>query len=163
MITSPALGAVRMRRGAVRFGEKARRAEENGAVAVLIINTDDEPYVPLGTPADDAIQIPVVCIGKAAGDMLLPSTESKRSCEAVVSIRFQSRSAMESEPHEDSGVTTLPTATWEEKNAATRFLRLVRTGRGRPFAPCYVLSCDSTNDDIAGFVWCRSRAICDGI
>ena len=51
-------------RGVNAFVEKALRVQEAGAVGVIIINTDDSPYVPLGSPlgGDEGVFIPVVCV-----------------------------------------------------------------------------------------------------
>ena len=49
------------RRGSCTFVEKARRAMSAGAIALVIINTDDEIFMP-GSDAADDITIPVVMV-----------------------------------------------------------------------------------------------------
>ena len=51
-------------RGGNAFVDKALRVQAAGAVGVIVINTDDAPYVPLGNPAggDEGVRIPVVCV-----------------------------------------------------------------------------------------------------
>ena len=57
-------------RGHVSFVEKARRAQQAGAIALIIINSDDTPYVPLGMQGDDEVLIPVVCVRRRDGAVL---------------------------------------------------------------------------------------------
>jgi hypothetical protein len=61
-----------VRRGSGKFHDNARRVQEAGAVAMIMINTDDAPYVmrdPNKMGGD--ITIPMLCIGKADGERLL--------------------------------------------------------------------------------------------
>jgi hypothetical protein len=54
------------------FHEKARRAQAAGAVALVVINTEDAPFVladPDGEAAD--IVIPALCVGSSDGERLL--------------------------------------------------------------------------------------------
>eukprot|EP01051_Picozoa_sp_SAG22_P003378 SAG22_NODE_163_length_16829_cov_9.946204_14_plen_799_part_00 len=67
-----------VKRGVSTFVEKSRRAQAAGASGVIIINTDDEPYVPMaGTPARGGtingtdVSIPVICVRKSDGDSIL--------------------------------------------------------------------------------------------
>lgn len=57
-------------RGVVPFVEKARRAQQAGAQAVLFINTDDKAYVPLGMTGDEDITIPVACVTASDGEAI---------------------------------------------------------------------------------------------
>lgn len=108
-------------------GEKARRVEEAGGAAMLIVTDDHEPYVPLGTPADDSILIPVVSIGKRAGAALLANAgceQGERPCPAVISIRYQSK--MLEKPRKIGKCATLATETSADLHLIRRFKRLVR-------------------------------------
>ena len=60
-------------RGVVPVVEKARRAQEAGATAVLLLNTDNKPYEPAGHGSDAGkdISIPVLTIPRDAGQALL--------------------------------------------------------------------------------------------
>lgn len=74
-------------RGAVPFVEKARRAQDAEAVAVIFVNSNDAPYVPLGMDGDDDITIPVICIGQSDGRQIidnLPATASLSYGDAPV-------------------------------------------------------------------------------
>jgi hypothetical protein len=64
------------RGGGVSFFDKARRAQEAGAVAAVVINQDDRPFIAHHEPTDrvEGILIPVVCMPLGAGEELL--TES---------------------------------------------------------------------------------------
>ena len=57
-------------RGVVPFVEKARRAQSAEAVAVIFLNTEDKPYVPLGMEGDADITIPVMCVKRTDGDAI---------------------------------------------------------------------------------------------
>lgn len=56
-------------RGGNAFVDKALRVQAAGAVGMIVINTEDAPYVPLGSPAggDDGVHIPVVCVQRREG------------------------------------------------------------------------------------------------
>ena len=58
-------------RGVVPFVEKARRAAEAGAVALIVINNEDSLYqcTAAGAECDD-IKIPVVCVSSKHGEQL---------------------------------------------------------------------------------------------
>jgi hypothetical protein len=59
-------------RGVVPVVEKARRAQQAGAIAVFLINTEEQAFAPSGHGADQGkdITIPVVTIPRAAGSQL---------------------------------------------------------------------------------------------
>ena len=57
-------------RGVVPFVEKARRAQAAECAAVLFINSEDKPYVPLGMEGDGDITVPVMCVKKEDGDAI---------------------------------------------------------------------------------------------
>jgi hypothetical protein len=67
-----ALGVVR-RGGGVTFVSKARTLALCGCVAVLVVNTDDEPFLLHASDADDGrdILVPVMCLRKRDGERLL--------------------------------------------------------------------------------------------
>ncbi len=56
-------------RGGNAFVDKALRVQAAGAVGMIVINTEDAPYVPLGSPAggDEGVHIPVVCVQRREG------------------------------------------------------------------------------------------------
>jgi hypothetical protein len=57
-------------RGAVPFVEKAHRAMAAGAAAVIVVNDDDAPLrltLPAASEGLGGVEIPVVCVGRAAG------------------------------------------------------------------------------------------------
>jgi hypothetical protein len=57
-------------RGEVTFGQKAKAAQDKGAIAVIIVNTDDE-LMKLGKgEGSDEISIYVCCVSKSTGDAL---------------------------------------------------------------------------------------------
>lgn len=58
-----------IQRGGVPFVEKARRAQEAEAVAVIVVNSSDDPYVPLGD--GDDITVPVICVNKSDGQEIV--------------------------------------------------------------------------------------------
>jgi hypothetical protein len=55
-------------RGGVSFVEKARRAQDAGAIALVVINSDEADFVLLAMETDpgDDIAIPVVCVRQSA-------------------------------------------------------------------------------------------------
>jgi hypothetical protein len=68
-----------MQRGVISFTDKARKVAAAGAIALIIINTQNQAFVPDtdGLESADDITIPVVCIRQSDGAMLLkglPST-----------------------------------------------------------------------------------------
>jgi hypothetical protein len=63
-------GVAIIERGVVPFVEKARRALAAEAAAVLFINSEDKPYVPLGMEGDADITIPVMCVKRTDGDAI---------------------------------------------------------------------------------------------
>ena len=65
--------AIIRRGGGVSFFEKARRAQECGAVAAVVINQDDRPFIAHHEPTDrvDLVQIPVICMPLGAAQELL--------------------------------------------------------------------------------------------
>eukprot|EP01051_Picozoa_sp_SAG22_P006735 SAG22_NODE_451_length_10354_cov_5.184983_4_plen_628_part_00 len=124
-------------RGAVAFGAKARRVAARGAVAMLIVNHDDEPYVPLGTAVDEDIRIPVVCIGKTAGECLLAAGAGEA---AVVSISYRTPSAEGAPAAEAAGKAEAEVEAeaeagcaqgWEARQTARRLRRLVQADMRR--------------------------------
>ena len=84
--TAELSGAVAvMRRGEISFVEKALKAQLRQAVALVVVNSDNHPFVPdAGTLDTSDISIPVVCVRKSDGARLLERL--KRS--ALVSLRF---------------------------------------------------------------------------
>ena len=65
--------AIIKRGGGVSFFEKARRAQEAGAVAAVVINQNDRPFIAHQEPTDraDGIRIPVICMPLGAAEELL--------------------------------------------------------------------------------------------
>ncbi|WII71715.1 S8 family serine peptidase [Bdellovibrio sp. 22V] len=55
-------------RGVVAFADKIRRAQDGGAIAVVVANNDNEPPFIMG--GDGAFDIPAVMISKKVGDSL---------------------------------------------------------------------------------------------
>ncbi|WP_374028907.1 S8 family serine peptidase [Bdellovibrio bacteriovorus] len=55
-------------RGVVAFADKIRRAQESGAIAVVVANNDNEPPFIMG--GEGAFDIPAVMIAKKVGDSL---------------------------------------------------------------------------------------------
>jgi hypothetical protein len=76
---------VQVERGVVSFVEKARHAQAAGAACVLVINSEDADYMPLGMQSDpgDDINIPVVCVRSSCAALL----DAQQS--AAVTLRFQ--------------------------------------------------------------------------
>jgi hypothetical protein len=65
-------GAVAVvRRGGCQFHEKARRAQQAGAVALVIVNTEDAPFAMESSREAQDILIPTLGVGKADGERLL--------------------------------------------------------------------------------------------
>ena len=56
-------------RGEVTFVQKAKAAQDKGAIAVIIVNTDDE-LMKFGKGDSDEISIYVCCVSKSTGDAL---------------------------------------------------------------------------------------------
>ena len=56
-------------RGSNAFVDKARRAQDAGAIGLVIVNSDDTAYVPICSPdgGGEAIRIPVVCVKRSDG------------------------------------------------------------------------------------------------
>ena len=71
--TAELSGAVAvMRRGEISFVEKALKAQLRQAVALVVVNSDNHPFVPdAGTLDTSDISIPVVCVRKSDGARLL--------------------------------------------------------------------------------------------
>ena len=61
-----------VRRGGVQFFEKARRVQAAGAVAMVVVNTEDAPS-PMGDVNKEAgdTTIPCICVGNTDGERLL--------------------------------------------------------------------------------------------
>ena len=57
-------------RGEVTFGQKAKAAQDKGAIAVIIVNTDDELKKFGKSEGSDEISIYVCCVSKSTGDAL---------------------------------------------------------------------------------------------
>jgi hypothetical protein len=60
-----------VKRGGNTFGEKARRAQQAGALALIIINRDNELFAVAGDDSASPVTIPVVLVAAAAGATLL--------------------------------------------------------------------------------------------
>lgn len=90
------------RGGGVSFFEKARRAQEAGAVAVVVINQDDRPFIAHHEPTDriDGVMLPVVCMPKGAGEELL----TQATCEDGVRLWY--------DPNETLTVCKCANARW---------------------------------------------------
>ena len=78
-------------RGVVSFVEKARHAQEAGATCVVIINSEDNDYMPLGMQSDpgDDIHIPVVCMRRSHEALILLSAPQP----STATLRFRMASA----------------------------------------------------------------------
>jgi hypothetical protein len=77
-------GAVALvERGAVSFVEKARRAQAAGAVGLVIVNSEDAEYVPLGMPGDEDVYIPVVCVTRTDGQAVAERLRSEHGSAAL--------------------------------------------------------------------------------
>ena len=70
--------AIIHRGGSTSFFDKARRAQEAGALAVIVINHDDRPFLAHHEAHEPAegIVIPVVCVPYGAGEELLTQEAS---------------------------------------------------------------------------------------
>ena len=70
--------AIVHRGGRTSFFDKARRAQAAGAVAVIVVNQDDRPFLAHHEAHEPAegIAIPVVCVPRGAGEELLTSEAS---------------------------------------------------------------------------------------
>ena len=81
-------------RGVVPVVEKARRAQQAGAVAVFLINSEDKPYAPSGHGADKGkdITIPVVTIPRTDGLRLQEGLPGLR-CSAGFNIEKKIKAA----------------------------------------------------------------------
>ena len=53
------------------FGEKARRAQQAGALALIIINSDNELFAVAGDDSTSPVTIPVLLVASGAGATLL--------------------------------------------------------------------------------------------
>lgn len=71
-------------RGILPFAEKARNAELAGAIAVVIANTEDEPF--LGSLGERPTTIPVVAIRRSEGDLLRPLADARAPATLHASI-----------------------------------------------------------------------------
>ena len=60
-----------VKRGGNTFGEKARRAQQAGALALVIINSDNELFAAKGDDSASPVTIPVVLVTSDAGTALL--------------------------------------------------------------------------------------------
>ena len=60
-----------VQRGGVTFFVKARRAQAAGAVAMVMVNTEDAPHTMTGDKSCGDITIPCICVGQADGERLL--------------------------------------------------------------------------------------------
>jgi len=60
-----------VKRGGNTFGEKARRAQQAGALALIIINSDNELFAVAGDDSASPVTIPVVLVAADAGATLL--------------------------------------------------------------------------------------------
>ena len=62
-----------VQRGGVNFVQKARAAQAAGAVGLIVLNTEEENFVPSAPEGDDAadVAIPVVCVSAAHSELLL--------------------------------------------------------------------------------------------
>ncbi|HLP55298.1 MAG TPA: PA domain-containing protein [Fluviicola sp.] len=64
-------------RGSCEYGSKALRAQNAGAIAVIIVNNIAGPPVPMGAGADGAsVTIPVVMVSNVDGDIIHDAIES---------------------------------------------------------------------------------------
>ena len=70
--------AIIHRGGGTSFFDKARRAQAAGAVAAVVVNHDDRPFLAHHEPHEPAadIVIPVVCVPYGAGEELLTQEAS---------------------------------------------------------------------------------------
>ena len=60
-----------VKRGGNTFGEKARRAQQAGALALIIINSDSKLFAVAGDDSASPVTIPVVLVAADAGATLL--------------------------------------------------------------------------------------------
>ena len=77
------IGAVAvMKRGEISFTDKARKAAAAGAIALIVVNTEDHAFVPDTTPGEGAedIAIPVVCVRRSDGAALI----ARLPCDVTV-------------------------------------------------------------------------------
>jgi hypothetical protein len=68
-------------RGTVNFVEKARAAQAAGAAALIVLNTEEENFIPSAPHGDDAadVAIPVVCVSAAWADQLLAMADAAKA------------------------------------------------------------------------------------
>ena len=73
-------------RGGVNFVEKARAAQAAGAVALIVLNTEVENFVPNAPDDDDAadVSIPVVCVSAAFAEQLLAIADAAKADLAAI-------------------------------------------------------------------------------
>ena len=78
-------GLAVIQRGVVPFVEKARLVQAAEVAAVLFVNSEDKPYVPLGMEGDDDITVPVVCVKHSDGEAIAAIIEEHPGAKASVS------------------------------------------------------------------------------
>ena len=98
-----------VKRGASTFVDKARRAQAAGVVGVIIVNTDDEPYVPLaGTPTRGRaspgadISVPVICVRKVDGDIIDAMCAISSDGTVPISLSYPGHALVAASPAEVS-------------------------------------------------------------
>jgi hypothetical protein len=101
-----------VQRGVCSFVEKALRCQEAGALAVIVVNTDDDLFVIGGAPGEQAVEVPIVVVGNASGRSLLEATRA-----VLVSLCFvRPEDGDESEEESESSPQNTPQkGEWDEK------------------------------------------------
>ena len=73
-------------RGGVNFVQKARAVQTAGAVGLIVLNTEEENFVPTAPEGDEAsdITIPVVCVSAVHAELLLAVADEAAADVAAI-------------------------------------------------------------------------------
>ena len=123
-----------MRRGEISFVEKALKAQLRKAVALVVINTEDNPFVPDSGDLDTSdIRIPVVCVRQSDGRRLLEVMSSAATAgggETLAALHYtgseEERAAAKALPEKSlKGLVAALTLgrRWKRRAAAQRAAR----------------------------------------
>ena len=83
-------GLALVARGGVNFVQKARAVQAAGAVGLIVLNTEEENFVPTAPEGDEAadIAIPVVCVSAVHAELLLAIADEAAADIAAVNQAF---------------------------------------------------------------------------
>ncbi len=75
-----------MDRGLCTFVEKALHAQQAGAAAVIVANTDNELLSMAGDDGQTGVQIPVVAVAQTAGQQMQAALQTASTADAVTLV-----------------------------------------------------------------------------